>query len=392
MAVIKKRIWTNKGGTHEAWKLDYIDANGVRHREQFAKKRDAEARRVEVEGQIGKGTYRAEAANTTVRKACEDFDRHLEGRMNRGERVTPLYYTNATAHMWNYIAPKAGRKNKIQFDGGIGDVKLAQLTARGVGEFRDRLRDSGVGIATTRQILGTLSRVLLHAVANDLVAVNVAGGVRVIGKRNEGAKKIVPPSKEEMASILGAADQDFRVRIVFAAASGLRASELHALRWSRIDLNKGEVTVETRVDAKRNEDTTKSAAGLRAVPLGSSVVTAMKEWRLRSKFAKDDDLVFPNSRGDFESHNNMLKRRFKPTLERAAAKFREKKKKLTPFGWHSLRHFAVSTWIEAGLQPKTVQTFAGHSSLAVTMDRYGHLFPSEDHRRTMDKIASSIFA
>jgi integrase len=45
------------------------------------------------------------------------------------------------------------------------------------------------------------------------------------------------------------------------------------------------------------------------------------------------------------------------------------------FTWHSLRHFAVSCWIEAGLAPKTVQTFVGHATLQMTMDTYGHLFP-----------------
>ena len=63
--------------------------------------------------------------------------------------------------------------------------------------------------------------------------------------------------------------------------------------------------------------------------------------------------------------------------------------KTARFNWHGLRHFAVSTWIEAGLAPKTVQTFAGHASLQVTMDRYGHLFPSDDHRRAMDQIATA---
>jgi integrase len=40
------------------------------------------------------------------------------------------------------------------------------------------------------------------------------------------------------------------------------------------------------------------------------------------------------------------------------------------FNWHALRPFAISTWIEGGLAPKTVQTFAGHASLQVTTDRY----------------------
>jgi integrase len=38
-----------------------------------------------------------------------------------------------------------------------------------------------------------------------------------------------------------------------------------------------------------------------------------------------------------------------------------------------------------------VQTFTGHSSLQVTMDRYGHLFQSDDHKKAMDAIASDMF-
>lgn len=37
--------------------------------------------------------------------------------------------------------------------------------------------------------------------------------------------------------------------------------------------------------------------------------------------------------------------------------------------------------------PKTVQIFAGHSSLQVTMDIYGHLFPSDVHKKAMGGIA-----
>jgi integrase len=59
--------------------------------------------------------------------------------------------------------------------------------------------------------------------------------------------------------------------------------------------------------------------------------------------------------------------------------------------WHSLRHFAVSCWIEAGLAPKTVQTFVGHATLQMTMDTYGHMFPSEDHSKAMDAIAKGLF-
>jgi len=80
-------------------------------------------------------------------------------------------------------------------------------------------------------------------------------------------------------------------------------------------------------------------------------------------------------------HDNLVKRRYKPALEAA---------RVSGINWHSLRHYTISTWIEARLAPKTIQTFAGHSSLQVTMDRYGHLFPSDDHKAAMDAITGEL--
>ncbi len=44
---------------------------------------------------------------------------------------------------------------------------------------------------------------------------------------------------------------------------------------------------------------------------------------------------------------------------------------------HDLRHACASLLIAAGANPKSVQAHLGHSSIAVTMDRYTHLFPSD---------------
>ena len=154
------------------------------------------------------------------------------------------------------------------------------------------------------------------------------------------------------------------------------------------------MTVETRVDAFGEEDVTKTAAGMRTVPLGATVITALKAWRLSTKRKQPDDLVFPNRRGWYMNHDNMVKRKFRPLFDRLAKLHAENSTKHPAppplFNWHALRHFAISCWIEAGLSPKTVQTFAGHSTLQVTMDRYGHLFKSEDHKRAMDAISKEL--
>lgn len=48
------------------------------------------------------------------------------------------------------------------------------------------------------------------------------------------------------------------------------------------------------------------------------------------------------------------------------------------YGLHSLRHAATSLFVEHGFTPKRVQSLMGHSSIQVTFDTYGHLFPSQD--------------
>ncbi|TIV49109.1 MAG: site-specific integrase, partial [Mesorhizobium sp.] len=175
---------------------------------------------------------------------------------------------------------------------------------------------------------------------------------------------------------------DIELRVKFAASTGLRASEQWALRWRDLDIKKRTVTVETRVDAFGDFDTTKSDAGKRTVPLSKALTDELADRRKKTK-AGDDDFVFPDSAGGFTRHTLFVKRRWYPLVAKAEVK---------DIGWHALRHFAVSTWIEAGLQPKAVQTLAGHATYAITMNRYGHLFPSETHADAMDKIADQLYA
>jgi integrase len=133
-------------------------------------------------------------------------------------------------------------------------------------------------------------------------------------------------------------------------------------------------------------------AGLRTIPLGEGIVIVLLEWRGLTKFKGKDDLIFPNSEGGYKNHDNMAKRHFLPLFARLELRWQEERRNepLVTFNWHALRHFAISCWIEAGLPPKAVQTFAGHSSLQVTMDRYGHLFKSDRHQAVMDGIAEQF--
>jgi integrase len=393
MAKVTKRTWkTGKGESRKAFAVDFSDSNGDRQRRQFKTKAEADAFRVETEGQLRGGTFRPDAAKTTVQMAADIYVAHITERCERKERMTPRNLKNVKGRIGNYICPDPSRPKGVRratpFTEGLASVKLAKLLPSLVDDFRDRLRSAGVSVPTTRKILGTLHAILRHAVRKNLVAVNAAQGVEVIGTREEGTKKVIPPSKEALRLLRSVADADFELEIIFAAATGLRAGEHHALRWEHIDFAKREVTVETRVDADNLEDMPKTKAGVRVVPLGTVVVKMLQKRKLRSTWSKDDDLVFPNQSGDYVRHSHHLRHKFYPLF----AKLKEQGTPVKRFKWHALRHFAVSCWIEAGFTPKTVQTFIGHATLQMTMDTYGHLFPSDDHGKAMDAIAKGLFS
>jgi len=331
-------------------------------------KKAADVFRIQVEGQMQAGTFRSRADKITLKEVCESFLEHCAGRYEREERMTRKMLAVYRGHASNHI---------LHSDHGLGSCKLSQLTARSVGEFRDRLRSAGVTVPTTRKILATLHNALSYAISQDWIATNVAHGTRVFGPRDEGSKKIVPPSKADMSAMFSGADEDFKIKLIFAASTGVRAGEQWAVRWRDVDLESGHLRICRRVDAYRQEGVPKSAAGVRTVPISSQLTAMLKSWKLKSKFKTPDDLIFPNDEGNNISHDNLIKRRFGPFFDRLEAAHRADPTRFPApprrFNWHALRHFAVSSWIEAGFAPKTVQTFAGHASLQVTMDRYGHL-------------------
>ena len=59
---------------------------------------------------------------------------------------------------------------------------------------------------------------------------------------------------------------------------------------------------------------------------------------------------------------------FKPLLERVGLS------RTVPF--HDLRHTAATLLLGRGVHPKLVQELLGHSSIAITLDRYSHWIPS----------------
>lgn len=86
-----------------------------------------------------------------------------------------------------------------------------------------------------------------------------------------------------------------------------------------------------------------------------------------------DQLVFPAPEGG-PIRGSLFRRRFwLPAIDAAG---------VLPLRLHDLLHTAVALWIAAGATPKEIAVRAGHSSVAVVLDRYGHLLPGVEERVT----------
>jgi integrase len=166
-----------------------------------------------------------------------------------------------------------------------------------------------------------------------------------------------------------------------AIFTGLRASELRGLRWADVDIKRSEVHVRQRVDKFNKVGALKSETSERVVPLPPMLLSVLREWKLACPKGSLD-LVFPNGAGKPESHANIVQRGLQPTMIAAGLIKKNRTAKYT--GLHALRHFYASWCInrkaDDGLELplKVVQARMGHSSIQLTADCYGHLFPRGD--------------
>ena len=64
---------------------------------------------------------------------------------------------------------------------------------------------------------------------------------------------------------------------------------------------------------------------------------------------------------------------------------------LRPTGLHEFRHTFASLMIAAGVSAKSAQHLPGHSSIQITLDRYGHLMPGNEQEasRLLDRYLRS---
>ena len=268
------------------------------------------------------------------------------------------------------------------------------MSAPIVDDFKDRLLAANSRVMAGK-VLTSLRSILAHAQTKGRVGHNAAAAVRLGAKqrRENGRLEIGRdiPTKDDLRRILDAVQGTrWHPILATAAMAGLRSSELRGLRWSDLDLDVGILRVRQRADETGKMGPPKSAAGTRDIPMSPWLVNVLKRWRLECPRARGAlDLVFPNGKGRVENHANIANRGLYETERKLAM---VNAAGAPRYGMHSLRHFFASLMIEQAHLPKRVQEMLGHSSLQMTYDRYGHLFPADDGERAKMEQASAFLS
>jgi integrase len=345
MAHIEKRT---RGG-RVSYRARYRAPDGTERNKTFRRKVDAEKFLATVESAKLRGAWTDPAAGRTT------FAAWLEEWWGSAADLRPSTVSRDEAYFSSYILPR------------LGAVPLAAIRQPDVQAWVAELSGRGFKPATVVKAYQLLGRTMTAAVNADMLPRSPCRAVRLPRVEREKMRFLNPA---EVATLADAIGSRYRALVLLGAYGGLRIGEVAGLRRRRVDLLRGTVDVAEIVVEVRGElymGPPKTRAGRRIVTLPRSVVEELAEHL--GPVGEADAWVFTADKGGGLRPSNFRVKVWRPAVRTAG---------LAPLRPHDLRHTAVALWIAAGANPKEVSVRAGHTSVAFTLDRYGHLFEGHD--------------
>lgn len=347
---VKKRVLPSG---KEVWRARVSLPGRKEVSRQFDTKRKAEDWHSRQQVDLSDGSFAAPARGRIT--VSEWADRMLHGSPHLKDKTLVGYETNLRLH----ILPA------------IGDLQIGQLDKSAVKTLVGGLTADGKGAGTVRNVKNTLSGLCEFAIDAGAIKTNPCKGV----------KTPKPPADEmqflnasQVATLADSIDPRWRTLIVFAAYAGLRAGEISALRVGRLDLMRGKVNVvesASEVRGKLFNGQTKTYEN-RTVSLPPFLQNMLAE-HIADRASDPAAFVFQSPEGGQIRHSSWTRRFFAPATHEAG---------LNGFRFHDLRHTCAALLISLGAHPRAIMERLGHSSVTVSLDRYGHLFPGLDEALT----------
>jgi integrase len=344
------------------YRVWWRDPSGRVRAKRFPRQDAARSFFRDVEADMVRGSYVDPAkGKITVAEAWERFE---AGPLRSYKESTQASHR---FHFRTYVLPALGarRLNAVEKE----DIE------RLMHDMEERTRASGRklkagGYGTREKTLRGFQRFLSEMVANGRIAKNPALGVKPgscpTASLDGGGQAL---EVDQVIALVDATPEYWKPLVALLATSGLRISEAFGLRRRDLDLSGGTATVRqtvVEVDGRQVLTTPKSRSSRRAVKLVPSVVSMLKGQPMP---LDPDGFAFTQpGKTDPLARSWFNRRVLKPAATQAG---------ISPVvSAHDLRHTAGAIASKAGMHPMAVKEMMGHSSIKVTYDVYGHLFPT----------------
>jgi integrase len=250
----------------------------------------------------------------------------------------------------------------------FGKMRLPQIEPRDVKRYQASLENRGLAPASIARRIAPLRALFATAVEEGLIRSNPASGIRLTTSHVEtdAPEKVKALTEDELGRLLEALPERWRPLIAFMAHTGLRISEVVALRWSDIDFGNRRVEIR-RAYRDGVFAPPKSRYARRDVPLSQGM--AQRLWELKKSAGGGADApIFTAARGGLLDPGNTAARVLKPAARAAGVPWA---------AFHTLRHSCATMLFRHGANAKQVQVWLGHHSPAFTLATYVHLLPDD---------------
>ncbi len=322
----------------------------------------------DVKRDVADGTF-VSSDRLTVEQLSQQYIESLRTTVRRST------YRRYEALLRNHVLPVIGNTQ-------IKKVQPAHLESIYSGIIR-----KGLSAQSAVHVHRVVHAMLAKATRWQLVGRNVASLVKPPRVEYREMRTLTPQEVKQLFSAASGTRYEALWRL--AIGTGMRIGEVLALKWQFVNFDRRSLrvvaTLESDPDLGLINSEPKTKSSRRTIHLTDSVLRALESHRARQNQERmklgnawtDNDYVFASAIGTPVIMQNLGRRDFK-NLRKSA--------EITGYlRMHDLRHTAISLALSAGVAPTDVSNMAGHSNVAVTLQRYAHALP-EAPRRAADAI------
>jgi integrase len=324
-------------------------------------------------------------------------------RRGRGEMVAddPQLRFNAAADAWwtarvVKLRPRTQSiyaSNLKHLREHFGNARMVTITPTMVASYITAKQAEGLKGWTLRGHLTVLSAVFVYAARHlGMVGQNPCGLLDAVERPSiEDASPARVLDGRELARLLAAIEERYRLLFTVAAQSGARLGEVLGLAWQDVEFDGQTLTFTHQLGRDRQRHPLKTKRSRRTIEIAPSLVSELRRAKLASPKSGDHDLVFLSRRATPHDHRNIARILARAVKRAGLGAIERDGQVVVPApSFHDLRHSHASALIAEGWPVTDVSARLGHASATVTMTIYAHAIDcasrSQDRRDKLAKL------